>query len=96
MLSSIPGVVPDRLRLGAKLYPCGEVRRNAEDRRRKGIRSCPSRARSDGKQGEQRGAAGHMVSAMDNSYLLSLVEAFVGLARRAKKEDQLLYCWICV
>ncbi|MFI7133932.1 hypothetical protein ACIBQ1_50220 [Nonomuraea sp. NPDC050153] len=32
----------------------------------------------------------------DNGYLLSLIEAFVGLARRAKEEDQLLYCWICV
>ncbi|HUR04870.1 MAG TPA: hypothetical protein VM347_20160 [Nonomuraea sp.] len=33
---------------------------------------------------------------VDSDYLLSLIEALVGLARRAKKEDQLLYCWVCV
>ena len=33
---------------------------------------------------------------VDSDYLLSLIEALVGLARRAEKEDQLLYCWVCV
>ncbi|MFG6196113.1 hypothetical protein [Nonomuraea sp. JJY05] len=28
--------------------------------------------------------------------LLSLVEAFVGLARRAREADELLYCWMCM
>ncbi|MEZ7130465.1 hypothetical protein ACBR40_34475 [Nonomuraea sp. AD125B] len=33
---------------------------------------------------------------IDDGHLLSLIEAFVGLARRAKKDDQLLYCWMCM
>lgn len=32
----------------------------------------------------------------DEGYTLSLVKDLVGLARRAKENDQLLYCWMCV
>ncbi|GAA4205382.1 hypothetical protein GCM10022252_65880 [Streptosporangium oxazolinicum] len=35
-------------------------------------------------------------SSDDGEYLLSLVKDFVGLARRAKEHDQLLYCWMFV
>ncbi|GAA0826560.1 hypothetical protein ACFQVD_28030 [Streptosporangium amethystogenes subsp. fukuiense] len=35
-------------------------------------------------------------TSVDVGYMLSLVEELVGLARRAKKDDQMLYCWMCV
>jgi hypothetical protein len=35
-------------------------------------------------------------SSVDGGYTLSLVEELVGLARRAKKDDQMLYCWMCM
>ncbi|GIH22278.1 hypothetical protein Aph01nite_05880 [Acrocarpospora phusangensis] len=31
----------------------------------------------------------------DRRHLFALTEQFVGLARRAKADDQLLYCWSC-
>jgi hypothetical protein len=35
-------------------------------------------------------------TADDGTYLLSLTEELVGLARRAKDSGQMLYCWICL
>ncbi|WP_344859121.1 hypothetical protein [Planomonospora alba] len=32
---------------------------------------------------------------VDMEYLRSVAEDLVGLARRAKERDQLLYCWMC-
>ncbi|WP_144069996.1 hypothetical protein [Nonomuraea indica] len=31
----------------------------------------------------------------DDGYMLSLIKDLVGLARRARESDQLLYCWMC-
>ncbi|MER7129443.1 hypothetical protein [Streptosporangium saharense] len=33
---------------------------------------------------------------VDMEYLMSVAEGLVGLFRRAKEYDQLLYCWTCV
>jgi len=32
----------------------------------------------------------------DDGYRLSLTKELVGLARRARDDDQLLYCWLCM
>ncbi|MFG1753448.1 hypothetical protein [Streptosporangium sandarakinum] len=32
----------------------------------------------------------------DDGYMLSLTKDLVGLARRAREHDQLLYCWFCL
>ncbi|MGW0194186.1 hypothetical protein [Nonomuraea sp. NPDC003201] len=32
----------------------------------------------------------------DDGYMLSLTKDLVGLARRARENDQLLYCWCCL
>ncbi|MER6174909.1 hypothetical protein [Streptosporangium sp. NPDC001681] len=34
-------------------------------------------------------------SSVDMEYLQSVAQELVGLSRRAKKHDQLLYCWMC-